>query len=365
MEIIPTPFQARTKRARDASTYTGSLTVTMQPFQGGPRTVEIGEFSRRRKVSGRNKRRTLRRAHQLIRSTWTPSYLRASGSNEFCTIAGGYFKLYNHLQNNLVNHLPVHIWNVNPGYQAHTPQYTNLSLVIGNDPNVGFTPLTHPDGLGGTTSNFTIESEATDNARNFNQIHHKWTDIRLLCYGTTKIPIKYDVMLCSFPEEMHNPAWIYDNLASHTSTLSSTVNFWQNFAQPFVRSPVDTSAAYQNTNRIIRVIKRESFVLQSSTTVEGSAGIPHMKEIKWFHRMDRVNNHRYRPTGHLTAPQYASSLYEVDADQVYANPQWKERIFLVIRAYSARTSSGVGPVWDIAKNPSYDLTIRHRMDTPI
>lgn len=361
---IYTPVRVAGKRATDASTYTGSLLVTKKPKMSN--LVEIGEFSRRKYQFGRYKKKTLRRAYTLLKNLTTPIYFRATGSNRYCTTDCGYFKVYNHLQNGLVNYLPVHFWHLTPGCKANAPQLstgtTNYQCYVDNNPAVTFNPSSHPDGSGGSTNVWTLEHENVPQDFLPTNMNHKWTDIRLLCYGTTTMPVRFDISIVKFHEEMHNPAWIAECLNAGGATNARTVNLYQYLADPFVRNPVDLAPPNEQLRRIMKVVKHTSFVIQTPTTIEGSSAVPHMREVKMFFKMDEVMNHKYKPEATLLAAQYADSLYAIEQDLPRVDPKWNQRYFLMIRAQAGRTSAVGAPTWSKLVNPSYDLTIRHRAD---
>lgn len=356
---IPTP-----NKKRESSHYTGSLIITKRPKM--TTNIEIGEFTRFKRTLGRKKRQTVRRAHQLIKANYNPWYLRATGSNPYCTVAAGYFKIYNHYNTTGRYHLPVHIWNLTPG--CNHGDYSKacyLPYLEGSTLKIGLQNVVAPSG--GVNNSFDVESAATEGAyadQQVTKMWHRWSDIRLLCYGTTKVPIKYDIMIVKFWEEMHNPAWIYEFLSGAASGNAQTVRFFEWLAQDFVRSPVDIKGAYEQSDRVMKVMHHESFVIQGTTSIEASNTVPHMKSIKIFQKQDMLLNHRYKPTTVQAVGSYATSLYNVDNDNVYVDPHWKERLFLVIRAQAVRTDSAADPTFDVTKNPSYDLTIRHRVDLP-
>lgn len=364
MEYVPTPFRAAGKRAGNPFSYTGSLVVTKRPKMST--LIEIGEFSRRRIRQGRYKRKTLRRAHQLINKSWTPCYLRASTSNPYCSTTGGAMKLWNYYQNSVLQHTPMHFWNLNPGVGPVTPYpVAGYNCFLSGTNSVNFSPIAIKDSGGASTYNYNIESYATGSIGSHQYQMHKWTDIRLLCYGAKNMPVRYDIMVCRFKEEMHNPGWIQEILSASTSAAPTTAELYYHMIQPFVRNPVDMATPGEKFRRVCKVLKRESFVLQTPTSVEGTSTVPHMKEIKWFIKQDRVADHRYKPSEHVTLANIGSEVYPVTITSSAINnqPHWNERLFLVIRA-TAQEGSGVsGPsTTDVTYTPSYDVCIRHRVD---
>lgn len=366
MEYVPTPLRLAGKRVGDPFTYTGSLVVTKRSKMSN--LVEIGEYTRRRYRQGRYKRKTLGRAHQIISKSWSPVYLRASISNTFCNVNGGALKLWNYFQNSVLQHTPMHFWNLNPGMGPAVGQpypVAGYNCFLSGTDGVNFAPIQIKDPTGAvgiTTYNMESKSIEDSVARQFQ--NHKWTDIRLLCYGAKNMPVRYDIMVCRCKEEMHNPGWIQEVLTSSTSYAPTTAELYYHMIQPFVRNPVDVATPGEKFSRIFKVLKRTTFVLQTPSTTEGDAA-PHMREVKWFIKQDRIADHRYKPSEHVTLAQIGGDQYATSS--VGANvknmPHWHERLFLIIRA-TAQEGSGVsGPsTTDVTVTPSYDVCIRHRVD---
>lgn len=364
---MPTPLRFAGKRARDPFTYTGSLVVTKRSKMS--QLVEVGEYTRRRLRTGRNKRKTLRRAHQLIKNTWGAVYLRASTSNTFCNTNGGALKLWNYFQNSVLQHTPMHFWNLNPGLGTGSTDNPvgGYNCFLSGTNSVNFAPITIKDPNGLAVTQYSLESQVAGDIYGKAYQWHKWTDIRLLCYGAKNMPVRYDIMVCRFTEEMHHPGWIQEILTSSTSAAPTTFELYAHMIQPFVRNPVDIATPHEEFRRICKVIRRTSFVLQTPSTTEGD-GAPHMREVKWFIKQDRVADHRYKPAEHLTLQDIGSDKYPVQTSNPaitnshYNMPHWNERLFLVIRA-TAQEGSGVsGPsTTDVTYTPSYDVCIRHRV----
>lgn len=359
----------------------GSKTCTMMDTDRRPMLVEPGEFTREHKRRGRYKRRSLRNAYKLITVGLQPNYFRYTAIKPWNTSTGGYFPMYNHINStaNVVN-LPLYIFDL-----TQCPNLNNGSLVnpfplwaINRNTASNVTPNAVPcqyqigfDQTGVVTSDGRWVAEnlagasATANPP-FRYAMHKFSDIRLMLYGCTTIPVKWDIAIVSFPDDEYNPFYLQQNMNANFTAPGSTVGgtppnvtaLIDYLVQPYTYSPL----AVQDTQHMkhIHYHYRRNVIIQPQFSNENDVN-PHFKEFKLFQKWDRKYKFDWSDSGIVGATQGAG--FEQIAGQTFPCPHYKARRYLMLRATAGQTSAAGVPTYSKTINPSFDIVVRNKWMT--
>lgn len=341
--------------------------------------VEIGELTRLKRTAGRRRRRTVRNAHRLAGACLDAVYLRCTGSNPYCTSAAGFVKFANNYDSRVNYPLgtpayvyPIKIFNLSgvgqPANQATTCPTIGYQPVLTSQTvstsGIQMQPITLPGPQAqANQANFIVES--SDNTAFLSgKALYNWNDIRILAYGTKNLPTEWCIEIVTFPDYEFSPGYIAD-VANATSYAPQVVRFWEWMAQRYIRSTVDIPGANEEFKKKVHVVHRTCFTLQAETTIEGSATVPHMKDIKIFHKLDKLYRHKYDPSGYQMANVEGGNTWEQDIQQsqLYIFPRYEQRYYLILRAQCGRTNIDGAPVWDVNTCPSFDITIRRKYQT--
>lgn len=335
--------------------------------EDAPVPVEIGEVTARKRVTGRYRRPTLRNAFRLIKNLSEPLWVRYGGANQYCTVNAGYFKLYNHY---------------NTAGNAHTPPVNFFDLTALFNMNGGSTVNGGPVGTSIYTSggamtfeerfgnfvnnqtNYVMES-APDSTIQLNTPLRdsllKYVDIRMLCYGTTTCPVRYEISLVKFRDWARSPTWATENTTfPWTLNDATTVSMYQYLTRQFEHNPIESLDPKMREK--FTILHTESFTLQSTTSIEGSSTVPHMKRFHHFLKLDKIQKYDWGEQAYNAVNLHNSAIMPQSLGYMKPNVHYKDRIFLVVRAQSVYTTGATAPSWDIRYNPSFDLSIRKRYE---
>lgn len=368
---------------RTANRLSGSRTETqlMNKRNRDPISTEVGEYSRSRRRSGRYKRRTLRRAYQLINVGNQKVQLRYQGVNRWnsTTPLGGYFPLYNHARtDNAQSTWPIYLFDLTSFVNG---QGTSIDLAI---PMYGLTSFgtgpalldytwnetfgTLPDGST-PTQRWAFENVpgAVTSGVNvpFRRGIRRWLDIRMMMYGSAARPTIFDVSLISFSSPEWDPLYNQYLTGVGAGTDKQTmVAFHQWLLAQYVYNPI----MVQNNAFKSRIKFHKNFraIIQPQENTETANALGHMRQLNWFIKEDAICKYDWEDTA--VAPNIQSATvgdgYQQNSSQCRFNVQWNKRKYLLIRASSQLTSSAAAPTVD-QNTPTFDLIVRANHQVPI
>lgn len=400
LDTARTHVRAYTRRpaVRGARTHRVQLPTivrTVNEEREHPVPTEIAEVSHITRKFGRPMKKNLSNLYRLMRPVMMQSQLyRYEACNKYCTTGAGRNKLYNHYYsvsttvdpwqtgNALIT--PMHVYdlsafpNVNPLYGVGAGQvglgapmfYTRASQDLCSFSRRGdaVDGLSQPiNQLGDYVGDHCwmpedINGDLLQNA--YRASFWKWLDLKLVCYGRTTCPTRYSISLVQVADEDCNYGRIADrefstNTSDYTITPQPTEfsNHIRSLTSQYTYSPIH----YQNPRfgqKKWKTIWSEDFTINSTQSNEGSNTIPHMKVVKLFKYMNRLQRYDWDAQANIS-----SSAIADDDDYIKTNTSFrttvepKKRVFLVIRAQATYTT-GPAPAWNIAQHPSYDICIR-------
>lgn len=354
-----------------ASYYGGSRTKTITETKNKmqPQPVEYAEYTRHSVRRGRKRRRTLRRAHQLLDAFNQRINLRWQLVNPFNTIGAlplrswtavaagrSYFPIYLVDLHSFVN-------NVNGTVTSGTPVLTVTQDFTTKNIIVDAVSGTTETGSSTTTA-WTYENApaVSNNFVNvpFRSSVHKWVDIKMLCYGAVNVPVKYDISVVSFPREQFNLPYqasiqtVPGTLPINTVT-QGCLSLFEYLVHPYAFNPISLDDTAQAKK--IRFHHREQFVVQPhESNIEDTS--PHMKEFRWFQTFDQIRRYDWYNANLLNNSTNVG--LEVDRPSYLANNAANQtnvlpnqRKYLMIRAQSTQNAIFNGLV-----QPSFDLVVR-------
>lgn len=365
-----------------ASYYGGSRTKTVTKMRNNDvvQAVEPGEYTRKRRHQGRNKRPTLKRAFKLLNVSQQKMNIRWNNCNAFNSATGGALKLQNYTataagQRSL---FPVYFVDLTSAVNNvfGTVTYANPVYTLSNDWATQNFYLDNVAGLaqsGASGANpWLLESSGalsnvyTGNTP-FRSAVHKWVDIRMLAYGCTTQPTKYDITIISFPEDEFNPFYLSDINGGFVdrNTDDGATGLLQYFVHPYCYNPIFPEDP--GHRKKFKTHFREQFMIQPQFSIENDTA-PHMKDFRFFKVYDAIrkydwkNNLTAQNAGGNVASAMNAPAFANEAGQVENNVIWGQRQYLMIRAISGPQATNV---FSKTVNPSFDLFVRsqHRITT--
>lgn len=370
--------------AAAAQMYSGSRTNTvMRPPPGGPVAIEVGEYTRSRKTTGRYKRKTLRRAHQLLRIGLQKCQLRFQGVNQWNT--RGFFPMFNYQKTDNLNYFfPIYLFDLTsflnaaagPTLDLAIPMYNLTSFGSGTGTNIVWSPQGGTGGDGSTTTTtWSIENvpgafASTTNTPLRRSIS-KWIDIRMMMYGSTTTPTKWRVDLVQFTSPQYDPLYLQflNSVTTPAPTLgpddqATQVAFHQWLLNAYTYNPIMVQDPL--FAKRIRFLKTYSCVIQPQESTETANATGHMRELRWFMKTDEVRRYDWNDSAVVSGIQnpLTGDAFQQAAQQGQNNVEWKLRKYLMIRATSPlRTGTTVPGV--TATDPTFDLIVRNNHLIPI
>jgi len=344
----------------------GSSTLTTMRGKNLPVLVEPGEYTRKRRSHGRYKRRTLKRLYRIVATHQQPQWYRFQGKNRFNS-GGGNFILYNHLNTSSpgTESLPLFFLelqgciNFNGAVRSPTVMW---GIQRNNTATPTYTLVPTPGIADNGTFNYTWELEASPGQTSYpgRVATHKYSDIRMMCYGATATPIKYDISIVTFPDDEYNPFnGQYDMTSASTATVSGIgYTVLDDLLSQYASNPINVQDPKLRSK--IRYLFRENFIIQPGSTTDGDAGVPHFRELKIFKKWDEFVRFDWGPTDRAD-PQNKDN-FQKNLTDVKAVPNFDKRKYLMIRATSGYTSSTTVPAPDTSRHPTFDILIRNKWD---
>lgn len=346
----------------------GSETTTMRPSKNLPVLTEPGEYTKKSRTSGRYRRRTLKRLWRLQQVNTQPTWYRYSGKNRFNAL-GGFYGLPNHLNTALTPNeeaLPVYIFELTqcpnfgtPSVQSPLPFYT-VRRTNAATPTYQLIPQNAQTDTGSGFNSWIVENQPGQITYPGRAAVHKYSDIRMMVYGATQTPIKYDVSIVSFPDDSYNP--FNQNILMTGTGISnasdqSPVMIDYLLAQ-YAGNPINIQDSA--LRKYIKYHFRENFIIQPGSTTDGDQGVPHFRELRIFKKWDQITRFDWIPTDRAD-PQLPVAFMSNNAP-VAPTPNYVNRKYLMIRATSAYTSAAGPFVIELARNGTFDLLVRNKWE---
>lgn len=192
----------------------------------------------------------------------------------------------------------------------------------------------------------------------------EWVDIKMMMYGTRKMPTKYYLDLVQFDELMDDP---HHNLT--LSNVSSTGKdqdeaLYTYLTKPLIYNPIsDTSIPSRKRYRILQSWTHE-FNPDESTNLDIA---PAQKVFKCFKRFNRTCKWDWNPHVQVDQSDVARELgdnYDININQNETIVDPKARIYLMVRAanWNRQSAYSGGTTWNKPANidydPSYDINLK-------
>jgi len=128
--------------------------------------------------------------------------------------------------------------------------------------------------------------------------------------------------------------------------------FWQAAVKRFAYSPLEPGDHKYSRN--FKVLHSQSFIMEPKETTENESA--HYREVNIFLRMNKGVRYDYEDADRMYMQQ-TDGQYNTGALTIRNTVQQKYRTFLMIRAQSKYTETGVG---DPLYHPSYDIVLRKK-----
>lgn len=346
----------------------------------GPTYVEVAEHTRKKLRRGRQPKPDLTLLYKLTRTTRQHVTLRHNNVAPYASVTGGANYLTWHTNTGaIVTGLPMHVYDLSEFMNTIDGTFTLGNPVLGsvligassvafNNDGLGWGIRRPTDSAGNTKADSLWELENMPGSSlgalpALRGSFWEYVDIRMLCYGRTNKPTRFNVSVIQILDDELNYAELAERGGS--AQIGNTVTgHLETCAAPFMFNPLMVFNSKNGTMKW-KIIAQQDFVLGSITSIEGSNTVPHMKELKMFIRPNRIQRYDWLerdiiPEGGLRG----DDDFLVQQGSMKTAPTPKSRYFLVVRAQSEYTSSATNPVRSTANHGSYDLVIRTRHTVP-
>lgn len=347
-----------------------SKTLTkMRNSSNVPVLVEPGEYTRKSRRHGRYRKKTLKNLYRIVSTNQQPNWFRFEGINRFNSNVGGFFTLYNHLNtatnveyqplfiadltsiSNLnstgILQEPIVMWFATRNNLASPVTYS-LTTAPGTDSTGASSALWNKENMSGT--NGTIVAPARRGIL-------KYSDIRLMCYGCTQLPVKYDISIVYFPDDIYNPFYgsVLNNGTIVSNSGGQSAVLMDDLLAPFSYNPLNVQDPKLRSK--CKFLFRESFIIQPGVTTEGDSAVPHFREVKIFKKWDKFCTFDWQDNVN-SDPQVTKFMQQ--AGSTFPTVEYSKRCFLMVRAISGFTSAAGVPTFSKTVNPTFDLFIRNK-----
>lgn len=356
----------------------GSITKTKTMTKSKDILVEPAEFTKDSHRYGRYKRKSLRNAYKLLEVSQQSFYHRFNYLSPWNSVSGR-FGMYNHL-NTLSNVYTMPIWFAGLHAVTNFAGGTKIvphclwncvrNSVLGTPP--GAWTLEAYSGTDNTNSlslQYQVENTPNDRYGEFpdaapnRRVIHKWSDIRLMLWGITVAPTKWEVSIVSFPDDEYNPFFgmANENLTGFTRQNQTCDALMDYLVAPYTTSPLNIQDPKLRSK--IHFHHRVSYVIQPQfTTAQVNNPTANFKEVRLFQKWDKVLKLDWSDAQTMGDPQ-STGFYEQNSGSTYTCPHYRARRYLMLRAIPVPPAGGggpSGPAFSVARNPSFDLLIRNK-----
>lgn len=201
---------------------------------------------------------------------------------------------------------------------------------------------------------------------------HRYTQIHMLCYGTTNFASRWSIGFVRFHKEHLTPGW-WDTgnvgansggLASNLSEqMSETVALYQHLAAPFMYSPL------QNFNFQMRrdytYVPVKEFTMGFPAGAVAGTTVPFMHEVKIFKEHNTIRNYAWRDQFALSGVRSQINGPAVQFPATFnrsaPNVDYTSRWYLIVRAQSTGFVQGdIFPAPSTSTSPSFDFMMRNK-----
>lgn len=334
--------------------------------------VEPAEYTKSTDHRGRYRRKTLRRLYKLISLAEQKIYLRWNGISQFNT--QGTYGMFNHTNTtSTVYSVPMFMFDLtsfgNQSAGSFLPAAPMVSFSQnGTTGTWSYSNVFAKSGSDGvtTTNQWQVENAPTTAANTaiapYRSSNHMWCDIRMLLYGCTTLPTKYDISIISFPENEWDPFFLQNQGANQ---LDADVNpgatqLLEYMLHPYVFTPLAIEDPNMKKRFHIHYTKR--LTIQPNFTNETDTAVPHMHEFKLFHKFDAVRKYDWVDNAQVGNTQTGTNMkgaaFQVQTNAVSPYIDYNRRRWLCIRAITGPSSSNAAPQYSATINPSFDLLVR-------
>lgn len=330
-----------------------------------PVLVEAGEYTKKTRKSGRYKKKDLRNVYRILATNQQAAWYRFSGKNRFNS-GGGFYGLPNHLTTTAtpVEYLPCYFFELTgvPNFNGSLINPFPFWYLQRTNSAAQSYQLVQTNGQNDTGGNFGqwfFENSGGSSSYPGRAAVHKYSDIRMMLYGATATPIKYDISIVSFPDDDYNPFYGQNMITSSTFSVAGLSQvLLDNLLSPYASNPINIQDPKMREK--VNYHFRENFIIQPGSTTDGDAGVPHFRELRIFKKWDRVYRFDWGDVDRVD-PQLPAG-FQQNLTPVYAVPNHCYRKYVMIRATSGYTSSGVPPNIDVTKNGTFDLLVRNKWE---
>lgn len=321
---------------------------------------EVGEYTKYRTRLGRYKKKDLRRAHKLIKAAIQSAFFRWQSTGQYGSGRGS-ITLFNY-------------WDSTNSI-AYFPMRTFELTQCANEGSFTVTPMLEWRGAAGTvasggfTSN-TVSGISESNVSSPNWITEgiegmaagrrailKYSDIKMMLYGTQNAAVEYDISIVSFPDYIYNPF-----------TVSGTPNteqkqMMQYLIQQFAYNPLirgDPLVAKK-----IHYCYHKRFIIQGTETTEKDSS-PHYKKVEIFKKWDTMYKMDWdrqitNATETFNALQ-TTPVANVQLDKSLQVPHPNARKYLIIRCLTPYRTAGGVPTFSTNTDSSFDIFVRQKWE---
>lgn len=330
---------------------------------------------------------------KLVSAGFNTYLLRLNGVNRYANPTGGYFNVYNGITTavDIGRYLPMVYFDLTASVNWTTQLAASEALVFGDAIYRPFIRTTGPpvaqltfqknrqprqDANGAATvGTYSYDLEkgpqtATSRTNGFLRAAlHKWTQMKLLCYGTRTQPTRFTVSMVRFHKPHLCPGWT-DAAFTATQGNSTTdqnaaeaVALQQYLGYPYGYSPLNIRDP--QLHKLYTEVVIKDFVVGQQPNPSPAA--PYMHQIDFFKSWNAVRKYDWTQFNASYGNQVAlapdNEVYATTLNKCQPNVDFTKRWYLLIRAQCPQLTSGdVPPTTDGIATPSFDIVIRHRYD---
>lgn len=204
------------------------------------------------------------------------------------------------------------------------------------------------------------------------KVYLKWIDVRLNLYGARKRTTKFDVMFVQFT----NPrATIFPGVDVGASEARDLAAYLE---RPLIYSNLQTGEYHGEK---IKVIRRYSYTVQPTTSIDLNTTTGKIHEAKIFVPMNKAMNLDWQNPNnyaHASVSDGMDYTQHLGPANNQSGPVYRSRVYMIIMAFSPERKSadavsfpqytpvvasiggGVGTPLDTSTEPSYDILIRRK-----
>lgn len=297
-----------------------------------------------------------------VQSTW----LRAGNANPYANSASastlpGYFGLTNYNASGTGDqYTPMHLWDVTSWFNNQagvavlsTPGYS--MRLVGTVPT--FSIL---NGCSWQIENTGATPASTGASPNQSDML-KYIQAKLMLYGASDRPTRFNLMLMSLKQDYLHPDMIISAGAvanSSTDYINQRSLFWQSVVKEYCFNPVMIGQD-KSLKQNMTVLQEKDIIVQPKLSTEASGFSGHSHQVNWDMNLNRKQNYAWNE-GTIASIGVASNNVPVVINDMSCTVAPSRRLYLMLRATSGyETVVSSNP----KVHPSYDCVLRglHQM----